>query len=308
MKLSSLNATIVLMIQKSGDNNQDRQKKQHRKGQRPIRAAFSTTRTTDKRTAKETSWGKEAKWYDKMLEENDDTYQSKVILPNLLRILNPKPSEAVVELGCGQGFFSRIIAKSGAKVIGIDIGKELIQIAKDRADKEGFSTKNISFYTASADSVGVVADRSADAVIVILALQNMKNLQGVVAEIRRIMKPTARAVLVLNHPAFRVIKNSDWGFDEATKTQYRKVSKYLSQFEADIDMHPGLRNNDSKTKSFHRSLQDYMKAFAKEGLAITRLEEWISHRISERGPRQIAEDTARKEIPLFMCVELRQIV
>jgi ubiquinone/menaquinone biosynthesis C-methylase UbiE len=299
------------MINKNINPPEFVKKKQHRKGQRPDGTPFPKERDLlkreEKKVTKETSWGKEAKWYDKMLEDNDDTYQTKVILPNILRILNPKPAEVVVELGCGQGFFSRIVAKSGAKVIGIDIGKELIEIAKDRADKDGISGKQISFYTASADNVGVVADKSSDAVLLILALQNMKNLAGVVGEIKRIMKPDARALFVLNHPAFRVIKNSDWGFDEDTKTQYRKVSKYLSQFEAEIDMHPGDKGNRSVTKSFHRSLQDYVKIFAKEGLAVTRLEEWISHRQSGKGPRQMAEDIARKEIPLFMCIELKKM-
>lgn len=256
---------------------------------------------------KSTSWGKEAAWYDKLLEESAETYQSKVILPNIVRIIDPKPGEVVVELGCGQGFFSRVIAKSGAKVIGIDIGKELVHIAEERAAKERIPSKNISFYTASADNAKMVASRSADVILVILALQNMKNLAGVVGEIKRIMKQDGRVIMVLNHPAFRVIKNSDWGYDDATKTQYRKVSKYLSQFEATVDMHPGDKKINTTTRSFHRSLQDYMKAFAKEGLAITRIEEWISHKESQKGPRQQAEDIARKEIPMFMCVELRSI-
>lgn len=283
----------------------------HRKGQaRPgvfIQKERDIQKREDKKVAKETSWGKEAKWYDKLLEESAETYQSKVILPNIVRIIDPKPGEVVVELGCGQGFFSRVIAKSGAKVIGIDIGKELVQIAEERATKDGIPSKNISFYTASADNAKMVASRSADVILVILALQNMKNLAGVVGEIKRIMKKDGRVIIVLNHPAFRVIKNSDWGYDDATKTQYRKVSKYLSQFEATVDMHPGDKKINTTTKSFHRSLQDYMKAFAKEGFAITRIEEWISHKESQKGPRQQAEDIARKEIPMFMCVELRSI-
>jgi hypothetical protein len=37
-----------------------------------------------------------------------------------------------------------------------------------------------------------------------------------------------------------------------------------------------------------------------------RLEEWISHKKSEKGTRQLAEDVARKEFPLFMALELRK--
>ncbi len=71
-------------------------------------------------------------------------------------------------------------------------------------------------------------------------------------------------------------------------------------------MHPGQAKSES-TISYHRSLQDYTKGLAKAGFSITRLEEWISHKKSQTGPRQEAEDTARKEIPLFLMLEVKKI-
>ncbi len=45
--------------------------------------------------------------------------------------------------------------------------------------------------------------------------------------------------------------------------------------------------------------RDYI-ILAKHGFAVTRLEEWISNKKSQKGPRVTAEDKARKEIPLFL--------
>jgi hypothetical protein len=69
-------------------------------------------------------------------------------------------------------------------------------------------------------------------------------------------------------------------------------------------VHPG-KTNSPKTISYHRSLQDFSKALFKSGFSITRLEEWISHKQSQKGPRQKAEDQARKEIPMFLMLEAR---
>ena len=44
---------------------------------------------------KETSWGGVAEWYDQMIETDPDSYQAKVILPNIIRILDPKPGMIV---------------------------------------------------------------------------------------------------------------------------------------------------------------------------------------------------------------------
>lgn len=256
---------------------------------------------------KKTSWGREAKWYDSLLETDDDTYQSQVILPNFLRVLRPLPDEVIVELGSGQGFFAREVAQCGSRVIGIEIGKDLVDIAEKRAREEGFSGRNLTFYVGNAEKrQQSLADLSVDALYIILALQNMKDLSSVVKETSRVLKASGRVILVLNHPAFRIPQASDWGFDEKTKQQYRKVYQYLSPGEVTINMHPGQRTK-SETVSYHHSLQDYMKVFAKKGLAITRIEEWISHKKSEKGPRQGAEDKSRKEIPMFLCVELKKL-
>jgi ubiquinone/menaquinone biosynthesis C-methylase UbiE len=59
---------------------------------------------------KTTSWGKVAKWYDQLLEAGEDTYQEKVIKPNLLRVINVKRGEEVLDVGCGQGYFARVAA------------------------------------------------------------------------------------------------------------------------------------------------------------------------------------------------------
>jgi hypothetical protein len=50
----------------------------------------------------------------------------------------------------------------------------------------------------------------------------------------------------------------------------------------------------------------YSKALEKAGFLIQRLEEWESDRESEKGPRQKAENKARKEIPLFLMIQAVQ--
>ncbi len=249
---------------------------------------------------KDTSWNKVSTWYDDLLK-NDDSYQAKVILPNLLRVLNLKEREIIFDLACGQGYFSNIFLKSGANVIASDLSKNLIETAKKNYPKE------ISFYVSPAHRAQFLKDESVDTVVIVLAIQNIENVSEVFAECSRVLKPKGRIVMVLNHPAFRVPQGSDWYFENGL--QFRIVSQYLSESKIFIDMTPGEKNPRKKIKTitFHRSLQYYMKLLSKNGFAITRLEEWISHKQSQIGPRQIAEDKARKEIPMFMCLEVKNI-
>lgn len=252
-----------------------------------------------------TSWGNVATWYGEHLAEAD-TYHAKVVLPNLLRVLNLKKGEAVLDLACGEGFFSRAFAKAGTQVVGADISKELIAKAK----QQGGAT----FHVSPATKLAFAKDHSFDAVVCVLALQNIEDLAGTLKEVSRVLKQDGRFVMVLNHPAFRVLKRSSWGWDEQTKAQYRRIDGYLSGAKVAVDMAPhstgsGQAGKKEKvhTVSFHRSLQDFFKPLSANGLAVTKLEEWISHRASQAGPRQKAEDAARKEIPLFMLLEARRL-
>lgn len=244
---------------------------------------------------KDTSWGGVADWYEEHLKGND-TYHAKVIAPNLMRLLAPHEGMRVLDVGCGEGYFTRLIHASGAYVHGADIAAKLIAKAKK-------TSPDIAYSVASAESMPFASIGEYDAVTCVLALQNMERLDVVLKECARVLKPQGRSLFVLNHPVFRSPKRTAWGWDAETKTQYRRVDGYLSQSRASIEMAPSKGAADV-TWSFHRSLQDYMKAFAANGFVLTRLEEWISHKKSEKGPRANAEDTARKEFPLFMCIEI----
>lgn len=247
------------------------------------------------RPKQDTSWGSVAGWYDEYLESGEDSYQAKVIAPNLLRILALKPQTRVLDNACGQGFFSRVFAEAGAHVVGADISRELIALGKKHAPA-------IPFHVASAHALSFAKDASFDVVTIVLAIQNIENMGEAFAEAKRVLVPGGRLVLVMNHPVMRIPKRSSWGWDADTSTQYRRLDGYLSQSTVPIVMNPGKPGSEA-TVSYHRSLQDFVKALAKSGFAVTRLEEWISHKKSEKGPRQIAEDCARKEFPMFMMLE-----
>jgi ubiquinone/menaquinone biosynthesis C-methylase UbiE len=248
---------------------------------------------------KSTSWGIVADWYDNLVEGEKGTYQADLILPNLLRLVAPVVQDRILDIACGQGFFSRVFAEKGAKVTAADISPELIKIAREH------SSRDISFYIAPADRLDFAKDASFDKAVIVLALQNIENIAGALGEASRILKKGGRLFIVLNHPAFRVLKNSSWEWDEKAAKQYRRIDAYMSESRNDIEMNPGAKNPSSRktTVSFHRPLQSYFKALSKAGFAVTRLEEWVSGKESKPGLRSAEENRTRHEIPLFLFLE-----
>lgn len=262
-----------------------------------------------KQNKETTSWGGVSKWYDEYLQD-EDTYQAKVIAPNLIRLLNVggfENGQVILELGCGQGYFMHHVLDNLTKGVhisfhGVDISGELLQIAEKDMGGEATFTK------ADAAKLTYIEDHSIDVMYSVLALQNMSDLSAIIGEIKRVLKKGGKFVAVINHPAFRIPKQSDWYFDRDRNAQGRVVYAYMSDKKFAIDMHPGktaVGEKKEETFSFHHPLQYYTKIFAKHNFAITKLEEWISHKKSEAGPKKPIEDDARKEIPLFMCFEIK---
>ena len=244
----------------------------------------------------ETSWGGVADWYDELVQEKS-SYQKDLILPNIIRLIDIKKGEKVLDLACGQGFFSGEFLKQGAEVIGSDISEELISLAEK--NNQG---KDIKFYVSPADNLNFISDKSLDKIVIILAIQNMENLVGVMKECGRVLKDGGKMFFVLNHPVLRIPKETSWGYDEEEGVQYRRLNKYMSEFRTEIDMNPGDRNKKF-TVSFHRPLQLYFKALRNSGFCVSGLEEWISNKKSQPGARADAENKSRKEFPLFMMIE-----
>jgi ubiquinone/menaquinone biosynthesis C-methylase UbiE len=261
--------------------------------------------------AQKTSWGAVAGWYDEMLSDSDDSYQKNVILPNLIRLVDPKNSQTILDVACGQGYFTKAFASSMSDidVIGCDISPELIELAKKEPTNSS-SANSPKFQVSPADNIPFMKNESADTITIVLAIQNIENLAGTFAECSRILKPSGRLLVVLNHPAFRIPQNSSWQWDENESKQYRRIDAYMSDHSTKIDMTPGEADQYKKkfTVSFHRPLQSYFKALNKAGLSVARLEEWISHRKSQKGPRGAEEDRTRKEIPMFLCLECHKIL
>jgi len=253
----------------------------------------------------DTSWGHVANWYHEHVSESDDTYHEKVIKPNLLRVLGDVKGKLVLDVACGQGLFSRALASEGAHVTAADIAPELIAIAKK------LGPASVHYLVAPASRMPL-PDGSFDAAICVLALQNIKDLSGALAQVSHLLKKGGSFVIVLNHPAFRIPRHSQWGFDPDGSSesggagiQFRRIDRYLSETSYQIQMHPGS-DPSATTLSYHRPLQLYMKELAKHGFVLAGLEEWISHRVSERGPRAEQEDRARKEFPLFLMLKAQK--
>lgn len=275
-------------------------------------AAASTAAPTSPR---DTSWEQVASWYDQLLDERGSDLYERIILPGVERLLRLEPAMRVLDLACGQGIAARRLAKFGAHVVGVDASESLIETARARSvqtaneaeqETDAGAAGTTEFHVGDARQLTALELGLFDRAVSVMALTNIGPLGPVFEGVAGSLKPDGAFVFVISHPSFRIIRNSSWGWDSKTRTQYRRIDAYMSPMRQAVQMHPGAAP-DVKTWTFHRPLQDYIAALSRAGLAIEALEEWTSPRASVSGPRAQEENRIRREIPMFLAMRAIRI-
>jgi ubiquinone biosynthesis O-methyltransferase len=93
--------------------------------------------------------------------------------------------KSVLDLGCGGGFMAEPLARQGAHVIGVDPSAPAIAAAKRHADENGLS---IDYRVGSGENLPV-AESAVDIVVCVDVLEHVRDLDAVIGEIRRVLKP-----------------------------------------------------------------------------------------------------------------------
>lgn len=236
-------------------------------------------------------WDSSENWYTSCVGEKGHYYHQTVILPNVLRLLGKFSS--LLDLGCGQGVLARQLPKE-TEYVGIDQSKALVDSAKKM-------TKSGNFFVADASAELPVEKKDFERATFILSLQNMEKGKEAIGVAAGHLAKKGKLLIVLNHPCFRIPRQTGWEIDEKMKLQYRRVNTYMSAQQIPIQTHPSKEEKSQVTYSYHHSLSEISSWLLKNKLWIESLEEWCSDKKSE-GAKAKMEDRARLEIPLFLAI------
>jgi len=247
---------------------------------------------------KATSWEPVESWYQGIVGEKGHYYHQQVILPNLLKMMNLEKisGPSVLDLACGQGVLGRAIPQN-IPYVGFDIAPSFIKKAKQE-------DRNPRHHYHVADIAKMIEAPSADFshAVILLAIQNIENPLTAFKNAFSHLRSQGKFYIVMNHPCFRIPRQSSWQVDEKSKTQFRRIDSYMSDMSIPIQTHPGKGEVSPHTLSFHHSLSFYSSALKESGFCISQIQEWCSDKVST-GKNAKMENRSRDEIPLFMTIE-----
>ena len=250
--------------------------------------------------SRDTSWQGVSDWYKGVVGDKGSYYHQHVVVPNVLRLLGEHPYSSVLDMGCGQGVFGRYLDEK-IVYLGVDLAKDLVDFAK-----KNDITKNHDYLVSDITKEMLLPKKDYDAAVCLLALQNVEKPDMLIQNTARYLKKNGRFVIVINHPCFRIPRQSAWGIDEEQNVQYRRVSSYLSVMKIPVAAHPSQGKKSPVTWSMHFSLSQISGDLFRAGFVIEKIEEWISDKKS-MGGAAARENKSRQETPLFMGLVVRKI-
>ena len=217
------------------------------------------------------NWDEMAAWYDEKQGDQGDLWHRTLIDPALLQEVGSVAGLKVLDLGCGNGYLARKLAKQGANVTGVDSSARLIERARAR---ESQSRLGITYHTTDAAHLGMLEDDSFDIVVSNMALMDIARADLAIGESSRVLRPQGRFVASLSHPCFDTGLSSAWLIERvwSTSTVWRKVGRYREPREEWVPwtIAPG---QVVETINYHRPLSWYFRILRDAGFAVTAFEE-----------------------------------
>jgi 2-polyprenyl-3-methyl-5-hydroxy-6-metoxy-1,4-benzoquinol methylase len=170
------------------------------------------------------AWNDAARAWEEFVESGADYYRHQVHGPALLAVCEPLRDLDVLDLGCGQGFFSRQLAKRGARVVAIDLAEELLAFAL-RHEKE--EPLGIAYHLMNAQQVNQRWEEcSFDLVTGCMSLHDMADPGAILKSAYDVLKPDGRMAFSIPHP-FTDTPFRQWEVDEAGEKGALKIDHYF---------------------------------------------------------------------------------
>lgn len=206
-------------------------------------------------------------WVD-FVRSGKDYHRDGLNNPATFELIGNLECLVVLDLACGEGYNTRILARKGAKVTGVDFSDSMIKYARVEEENEELG---IHYYVLDATHLKRFADNYFDLVTCFMSLQDIDDYRKAISEVSRVLKLRGRFVFSIPHPCFEKIIQDGKEIDLASR--YFERAKYTLQWNME------RLSNPFRTITFHRTLTDYLDALNGNNLYVSRL---VEPRLTEK--------------------------
>ena len=132
------------------------------------------------------SWDTSAEAWVDFVRTGKDVTRDKLNNPAAFNLIGDVTRLTVLDVACEEGYNTRILARKGAEVTGVDFSSRLIKSAILEEKKEALG---IQYFISDVANLNGFSNDHYDLVSCFMALQDIENYREAVSEISRVLKP-----------------------------------------------------------------------------------------------------------------------
>ena len=261
-------------------------------------------------------WDKNAETWTKLSRLGYDRCRNLINTPAFFKMLPDISGLNGLDIGCGEGYNTRIAAKRGAIMSAIDISETFIKYAKETEESEPLG---INYQISNAVDLPFPNDHF-DFIIATMSLMDIADHKKSLAEVFRVLKPNGFFQFSISHPV--TTGKWEWERDETEKIrssdgslQPRKIGliikDYFKRVKGDVEewifgaapKEMTEKMEKFKIPRFNRTLSDWLNLLIKTDFV---LEEFCEPYASDEILEEYPEEYDSRIIPMFLIIRCRK--
>jgi len=262
-------------------------------------------------------WDENADNWTKLARLGYDRCRNLINTPAFFKMIPNVSGLKGLDLGCGEGYNTRIAAEKKAQMTGIDISKKFIKHARETEEREPLG---ITYQNANAVDLPF-SDDQFHFVIATMSLMDIADHEKALAEVFRVLKPKGFFQFSISHPIMPS-GSCEWIRDERETIlksdgtlQPRKIGliikDYFMKVDGEIDewiFGAAPKEMTEKMRKFRiprfkHTLSEWLNLLIKTGFI---LEEFCEPYASDEVLKEYPEEYDSRIIPFFLIIRCRK--
>lgn len=251
-------------------------------------------------------WDENAENWIRLARMGFDRCRDLINSPAFFKMLPKIENLKGLDIGCGEGYNTRIAAKTGATMTAIDISKKFISAAKEFELKKPLGIK---YQVASAIDLPF-PNEFFDFAIATMSLMDIADTEKALLEAYRVIKTNGFFQFSITHPCFWNSNHSWVRNDEGKRTGFI-VSDYFKQIDGEIEewiFGAAPKDITNKMRKFRiprftRILSEWLNLLISNGFV---LEEFCEPYANDEVLKKHPDEYDSRIIPFFLIIRCRK--